>query len=188
MPLIEGYEDFESFYSDWKPRAEAVGRKYGVLDPEAFSQEMMTLFYTTDYLQRHAKSGSKRTAKSWINAVIYRRVWNALRDQKRRPQKAAEYSDEIGGSTDGGAGLVETQAWAMSVRDILSANGRDTVRVWELALKQYDNDEFGYGGRLSAKIMAEDLGCSVNMARRKIKGLREALVEHGLDRQLGRVS
>ena len=188
MTLIEGYEDFQSFYTDWRPRAEAVGRRYGVADPEAFSQDMMELFYRTDYLQRHARSGTKRTAKAWINAVIYRRCWNALRDENRRPRKVAEYSDEIGGISDGGVGFVETKEWTMKVRDILSSNGQDTVRVWELALKQYDNDEFGYGGRLSAKVLAEDMGCSVHTARQHIKGLREALEEHGLDRRLGRVS
>ena len=160
----------------------------GWADPEAFSQDMMELFCRTDYLQRHAQSGTKRTAKAWINAVIYRRCWNALRDQNRRPQKVAEYSDEIGGNTDGGRRLVESNDWIMSVRDVLSANGQDTVRIWELAIKQFRNDEFGYGGRLSAAIMAKDLGCSVTKARQQIAGLREALVEHGFDKELGRVS
>ena len=188
--LIEGYPDFAAFYAAWRPRAEWVGRRCGVADPEAFSQDVMEVFYRTDYLARHAASGSQRSAKSWINAVIYRRAYNAVRDQNRRPVSAAQYSDEIAprSRTSEFMGFVESRDWVLRVRDVLSEDGGQHARVWDLCLKQYDNGEFGFGGRMSAKVLADDLGVSVNTARRRIRELRSALEDRGLDRELGRRS
>lgn len=76
-------EDFEAFYQSWFPRALAIARKGGLSDPEAAAQEIMIVFWRTDYRERHdpTKGASFDT---WVGKILYDRITSMQRRELRR--------------------------------------------------------------------------------------------------------
>lgn len=188
MDLIEGYATWEDFHREWYPRIVWVGRKRGLADPESFAQDMMELLVRKDYLERHRQFRGQKSAKTWINNLVYRRAWNAVRDASRRPQSAVEYSDELNQTPKDGMAEVEAADLQMRIRDILDRrSGEKVAQIWDMVCKQVSQDEVGPGGKVRILVLAEDLGISQGAARKRMAEFRLALEEHGLDRMLGRV-
>lgn len=75
--------DFEAFYEDWYPRALRECARGGLSDPEASAQELLLVFWKTDYLQKHDPALGA-SLDTWVGNIIRLRIKSMQRQELRR--------------------------------------------------------------------------------------------------------
>lgn len=75
--------DFDAFYTDWYPRALRECARGGLPDPEASAQELLLVFWKTDYLQKHDPALGA-SLDTWVGNIIRLRIKSMQRQELRR--------------------------------------------------------------------------------------------------------
>lgn len=163
---------FEEFYNEWYPRAVRVARRRGLADPEAVASEIMVVFFEKDYLQRYdpAREGAS-SFEDWINAILYRRLNNAYRDEMRRPQivgDVLETDQTIEDRSDTEFKLLAMQAFEL-LRD---RYGMELAEVWVSVVKQVAEDSTSSSGYARQWLTAKHVQRSPSRVSEEMTKLR----------------
>lgn len=168
---------FEEFYQEWYPRALSLARRKGAIDPEATAQELMMVFFTTDYIDRYdpTREGAV-TFDSWINAILHRRLASVYRSQKRgttiEPMETLPEEEFIHPE------VPEFKSAARSVFQMLKTRyGMDQARLWVSVVKQVSEQTYSISGKVRQYELARHLRWTETKVRDELSTLRGVLKE-----------
>lgn len=171
-------ETFEEFYEEWYPKALTLARRRGAADPEATAQDLMLVFFTSDYIDKYDPTRVDAvTFESWVNAILYRRMNSVYRSQKRRAVSTApiEEAPEIEYIHPE---VPEFKDVAKSVFQLLrSRYGLDMARLWVSVVTQVTNQSYAESGRVRQYELARHLRWSERKVSTKLTKLRSILGE-----------
>jgi hypothetical protein len=170
---VSSYEDF---YHEWFPRALRAARKRGLRDPEATAQNIMMVFFEKDYLDRYdpAMEGAV-TFDSWVNAVVYNRLNNAHRDERRRAQtvEILDHDEAVEES-----GEPEFKVMAMEAFRLLRDRyGSELADVWVSVVKQVVEDETSAAGYARKYLIADHLGLGRKVVSERLETLQQVITK-----------
>lgn len=192
---------FEEFYEVWYPRAVRAARQRGLRDAEAVASDIMITFFETDYLDQYDPTRKGATTfESWVNHIMYLRLNNAHRAQRRQPQTVTMTLDwegriEPSPQKNGGRTIGITQDHqALGVEQdrhdldfselckkvyqlIKVRYGEDLAGTWVSVVKQVAEDTTARSGILRQWLTAKHLRIAQKTVTGKVDALRNVILE-----------
>jgi hypothetical protein len=154
-----------------------AARKRGLSDPESVASDIMLVFLEKDYLEKFDPSiEGATTFESWVNAVIYKRLNNAYRDENRRAMgHTVPIMDHDELITE--EPVAEFKLLAMSCFELLRDRyGMELAEVWVSIVKQVVEDTTAKTGRARQWLMAKHLAVGEAKVSSLMSELRNVIV------------
>lgn len=182
---------FEEFYADWYPRAVRAAQARGLRDPEAVASDIMITFMTADYLDKYDPTRKGATTfEGWVNHILYLRLNNAHRAERRQPQTVTMSMDwagrvETGAQKSGGQAVgVDQDQRTLEYTDlckkvyqvIKDRYGNDLAAVWVSVVKQVSEDTTARSGVLRQWLMAKHLKVKPSTVSGRVAALRRVVL------------
>ncbi len=179
--------DYAEFYDEWYGRALALARRRGIEDPESAAQDVMLVFFTTDYIERWDPTREGACSfETWVTGMMHRRLTSMYRRQARRQTMAPI---QPLAETDDMAELAAAP-YVERVRHLVPEGFSDAIRLledryrsrpllWRVLFQvgwQVAHGDTGPGGRAVQYRIAERLGVRRAEVGQAMRDLRELLV------------